>query len=542
VTPGAFLSSLYQRKVVPFLNPGPRRLEALRRDWGKPVARERDLFLIGLLHHLGPEAGTPVDEVTWQDLAMDDVFARIDRTCSMPGRQMLYHHLRTLETDGGILAERSRQQAVIRADAGFREAAQLSLARLEGPDAAWLAPLILEQLPRRPAFALLLHLSSLLSLLCLAGLYLSTWFLFPALALIITNIAVNETYGRRITRYLPGFTQLERLFGVCAELAALPDPHHFPQLQRIREAAPLAALLRRKLQFLALDRTRVGDIGKSFLGYLNMLFLLDILVFVRSLDALTRAQPELLALLEAAASLDATIAVASYLEGLPYATVPTLVTDRQLQVRDLYHPLLADPVGNPLTLDGRSALITGSNMAGKTTFIRTVGINVILAQTLHLCLAREALLPRAVVCASIRRADRLEDGQSTYFAELERLLGFIQAGDQKRLHLFLIDEIFRGTNTVERLAASTAVLHHLGRGHLFLVTSHDLELEALLADTCDLLHFSEEIRDGAYGFSYRIQAGPARSRNAIRLLELSGYPAEVVQEARLLADRIAACT
>jgi hypothetical protein len=502
------------------------------------VVRERDLFLIALLHHLGPATGTPVDEVTWQDLAMDEVFAQIDRTCSMPGRQMLYHQLRTLEGDDRVLTERSRQQAALRAEAGFREAAQLILARLDGPDAAWLAPLILEQLPTRPPFAALLHLSSGLSLLCLAGLFLHIGFLFPALALVITNIAINETYGRRITRYLPGFTQLERLLGVCADLAALPDPQAFPQLHHLRENASLAAHLRRSLHFLALDRTRIGDIGKSFLGYLNMFFLLDILVFVRSLDALNQAQAQLLALLEAVASLDAAIATASYLEGLPFATVPTLTAERQVRVRDLCHPLLAEPVGNPLALDGRSALITGSNMAGKTTFIRTVGINVILAQTLHLCLAREARLPRAVVRASIRRSDRLEDGQSYYFAELERLLGFLQA--EERLHLFLIDEIFRGTNTVERLAAATAVLHRLGRGHLFLVTSHDLELEALLADTCDLFHFSEEIREGHCGFSYRIQTGPARSRNAIRLLELSGYPAEVVQEARLLADRIAA--
>jgi DNA mismatch repair ATPase MutS len=178
-------------------------------------------------------------------------------------------------------------------------------------------------------------------------------------------------------------------------------------------------------------------------------------------------------------------------------------------------------------------------MAGKTTFLRMVGINVILAQTLNLCLADKAVMPRAIVRSSIRREDRLAHGDSFYAVELARIQEMLQDAQEDQLHLFLLDEIFRGTNTLERISAATAVLHHLGQAHLAMVTTHDLELQDLLADSFDMFHFSEQIVDGKYGFNYCIQPGPTKGRNAIRLLELQGYPESITREARQLADRLA---
>jgi len=268
-----------------------------------------------------------------------------------------------------------------------------------------------------------------------------------------------------------------------------------------------------------------------------MFFLFDLLVYLRSLAALRRHQGELVGLLEAVGSLDSSIAVASYVQSLSSVTRPTLAADRRLEVAGLYHPLLPSPVSNSLNLTSRSALIAGPNMAGKTAFIRTVGINVILAQTLNICLAERAVLPRAEVRSAIRREDDLGAGQSYFFAEIQQILEFTRAEQENQNYLFLIDEIFRGTNTVERVAASTAVLHHLGQHHFVLATTHDVELQELLADSFDMYHFSDQVVDGTYSFDYRIHAGPARSRNAIKLLEITGYPASIIREAESLATR-----
>jgi DNA mismatch repair ATPase MutS len=105
------------------------------------------------------------------------------------------------------------------------------------------------------------------------------------------------------------------------------------------------------------------------------------------------------------------------------------------------------------------------------------------------------------------------------------------------LQVFLIDEIFRGTNTVERIASSAAVLRHLAARQLVFATTHDTELQAMLADRFEMFHFTDQVVDQRYGFDYRIQPGPVRSRNAIKLLALSGYPQAVTDEAaRIAAD------
>jgi DNA mismatch repair ATPase MutS len=179
-------------------------------------------------------------------------------------------------------------------------------------------------------------------------------------------------------------------------------------------------------------------------------------------------------------------------------------------------------------------------MAGKTAFIRTVGVNLILAQTLHFCLAERARLPRAIVRSAIRREDRLTDGSSYFFAEIKQVLEFARTGADAPLHVFLIDEIFRGTNTTERIASSAAVLRHLAQHHVVFATTHDAELQEMLADACTMFHFGDRVDGDGYGFDYRIRPGPVRSRNAIRLLELSGYPATITQEAERLAALIEA--
>ena len=385
----------------------------------------------------------------------------------------------------------------------------------------------------------MLHLCGLAPLACFIGMAWWPVLLIPGVLLGLMNLLINETYGRRITPNFGGLSQIHRLMGVAEGLSSLPDTHRMPQLEALRKTAPVRPLLRKRLGWLAVDREKLGDLVQSLITYLNLFLLVDIQIYLGSLASLRRHQAASVKMLEAVGSLDAAISVASFMDGLPVVAVPAMTDERRIEAVGLYHPLLAHPVGNPIQCDGRSILITGSNMAGKTTFLRTVGINVILAQTLNLCLAERATIPRAIVCSSIRRGDRLAEGESYYAVEIGCILDMIQDAEGDRLHLFLLDEIFRGTNTLERISSAMAVLQHLGRAHLVMVTTHDLELQDLLADSYDMYHFSEQILDGRYGFNYCIQPGPTTGRNAIRLLELRGYPESITGAARRMADRLA---
>ena len=262
------------------------------------------------------------------------------------------------------------------------------------------------------------------------------------------------------------------------------------------------------------------------------------MAFIRSLDNLKKYRGELAEVFEEVSSLDTAISVASYIESLPRHCIPELTAKTDIVLDNACHPLLENPVPNSFNSASKSALITGSNMAGKTTFIKTVGVNVILARSLGICLAARAAVPALTVKSSMRREDALGDGKSYYFAEVEQLLSFITLNNKSRRYLFLIDEIFRGTNTIERISSATAVLNFLGRENIVLVTTHDIELQEMLGDGYRMYHFSEQVEGERFFFDYTLKNGPTRSRNAIKLLELSGYPAEIVDRASELAQTL----
>ena len=255
----------------------------------------------------------------------------------------------------------------------------------------------------------------------------------------------------------------------------------------------------------------------------------------------------LLRVVAATGEVDAALSVASYREGASTWTRPQFGAPGSSATLELVvHPLLQEAVPNSITLgSGRGVLVTGSNMSGKSTFLRTVGVNAVLAQTINTCLAGTYSAPVFVVRSCIGRSDDLVGGKSYYLAEVEALLGLVEASDAGDCCLFLLDELFRGTNAVERIAAGEAVLRELllnrpghDKQHVALAATHDGELVDLLGDTFDAWHFGDSIGPAGLAFDHRLRQGPATSRNAIALLRLSGAPESLVSRATTSADRL----
>jgi hypothetical protein len=204
----------------------------------------------------------------------------------------------------------------------------------------------------------------------------------------------------------------------------------------------------------------------------------------------------------------------------------------------LGHPLLpaSTRVANDVSVGppGTLLLVTGSNMSGKSTLLRAIGLNVVLAQSGAPVCASRLTMPRVELRTSIRLADSLERGVSLFMAELERLKEIVdaaRAAGRTRPLLYLLDEILHGTNTAERLIAARAVLNHLVRaGAIGAVTTHDLTLAAdgALAAASQPVHFTEHVTTGngeaapAMTFDYRLRPGLATSTNALKLLALVG--------------------
>jgi DNA mismatch repair ATPase MutS len=178
---------------------------------------------------------------------------------------------------------------------------------------------------------------------------------------------------------------------------------------------------------------------------------------------------------------------------------------------------------------GTALLITGSNMSGKSTLLRSIGLNMVLAQCGATVCATRMILPESDLQSSIRVQDSLERGLSYFMAALARLKGVVDATEHERpgrCLVYLLDEILQGTNSIERSLAVRAVTRHLlEAGAIGAMTTHDLALaeEEPLKSAGQFVHFSETLEaDGTMWFDYRLKPGLATSRNALRLMQLIG--------------------
>jgi DNA mismatch repair ATPase MutS len=239
--------------------------------------------------------------------------------------------------------------------------------------------------------------------------------------------------------------------------------------------------------------------------------------------------------------LEALISLATFSYLHPTYTFPTIhagsAEDNRVPFHSvaLGHPLIPGErrVCNDFTMDavGDVVVVTGSNMAGKSSFLRTVGVNLCLAYAGAPVVARALETRRFRLFTSIRVSDSVIDGISYFYAEVVRLRALLTALEQDHpLPLFfLIDEIFRGTNNRERLIGSRAYLRAVtGRNGLGILATHDLELAAL-AETIPSLrnyHFREFVQDGRMHFDYRLRPGPCPTTNALRIMEMAGLPVD----------------
>jgi MutS domain V len=209
----------------------------------------------------------------------------------------------------------------------------------------------------------------------------------------------------------------------------------------------------------------------------------------------------------------------------------------ELAARDLGHPLLpaARRMGNDVSVGpaGTFLLVTGSNMSGKSTLLRAIGINAVLAQAGGPACAASLRLPPVRLATSILVEDSLASGVSFFLAELLRIKGVVAAAAEAETRgavvLYLLDEVLRGTNSAERQIAVRRVLRHLlARGALGAVSTHDLDLAAGagIADAARPVHFRETLTPGPDGprmtFDYRLRPGPATTTNALELLRQVG--------------------
>ncbi|MFC1565097.1 hypothetical protein ACFL6G_09185 [candidate division KSB1 bacterium] len=515
-------------------------LEEIREQWGLEIDRKRNSDLISVFFRKEAEKSQEylVDDKTWYDLNMDEIFSKIDRTATPVGRQYLYKMLRTYEDDEKVSKVRTGLYEIFSSEISLRENIQLKLNRIRHNDNFYIADMIFGALPDKPKGYLIIYFTSFSFVLSFLFAFIYKPLLLSALFFAFANLIIKRIFDKRIFESKYSLFQFRRLLQTGIGLSKLRTDKNIPKLESLKKNSKSAESLLKKMGLLLDEDELSFTIWGMIVIYLYYFCLVDLISYCRSVGAIKQHINEIREIYRSVGEIDALISISSYLTCVGHYTVPSFNEDNIIEVSGIYHPLLTDPACNTFFTKNRSTLITGSNMAGKTTFIRTIAVNLLLARTINICLAEKANLPLLSVKTSITREDSISEEKSYYFRHVEDLAECIKLSEEKNKYLFAIDEIFKGTNTVERIAAATSVLKYLGKNNIVLVTTHDIELQDLLKDYYVMFHFSEQVENEKYYFNYIIKPGPCDTRNAIRLLELKGYPASVTDEAYEFAEEL----
>lgn len=506
-----------------------------------------------------PEEGQ-LDDITWNDLGMDELFKRMDYTFSASGEEYLYYTLRTLKRDRETLLHLEDVVSYFDGHADERVQVQFAMNQLGHMGKYSLydyldhLDMLGERSSKKNIFCDLLFLP-------LIGML---WVNFPMgifgiVVLIIYNIVSYFKEKGEIDPYITSFSYIMRLMGTAETLDKIPVPvcrEEWDELRRHRKN--LRGMQNNSYWVMSPFRgNSSGNLPEVIMDYIRMVFHADLIKFNSMLKFLRGHVEDVDGMLKCTGYVETAIAVGAFRRSLQNGfCIPEFTqgagelpgeetTSGKLQkeiiqagaiegirMTEGYHPMLEVPVKNSISA-GKGVLLTGSNASGKSTFLKTVAINAILAQTIHTCAAESYKTPFFYVYSSMALRDDLAGGESYYIVEIKALKRILDAAKSgKKPVLCFVDEVLRGTNTVERIAASTQILKSLsGSGILCFAATHDIELTELLRADFENYHFEEDVRDGDVYFNYKLQTGKATTRNAIRLLELIGYDSEIIERA-----------
>ena len=365
------------------------------------------------------------------------------------------------------------------------------------------------------------------------------WWLLTLACTITLSFAYGPRMYATFDRVTVGERGLERyatMFSlVCGERWTAPLLAELKGALCIGGAAP--GLVRQLSRLAGWSELRTGAALLHF--PIQALTMWDFHVFFAMQRWRTKSGRHIRGWIDALGTMDALAVLANVRASQPDWIAPRVDPGvRAFEATALGHPLIADDrrVVNDVTVGpaGTVLLITGSNMSGKSTLLRAIGLNMVLAQAGAPVCARGLTMPPADLQTSIRVQDSLELGLSYFMAALARLKQIVDAAERGaapgRMLTYLLDEVLQGTNSVERgLAVRAIVGHLLQAGAIGVMTTHDLALahEEPLNTSAQLAHFTEQVHaDGRMTFDYRLRPGLATSTNALRLMQLIGIPAK----------------
>ncbi len=477
-----------------------------------------------------------IDDITWNDLEMDLEFVRMNHTYSSAGEEYLYYRLRNPKKS---IEELNHDEEVIRYYTENEEERINTLLafRKLGKTGNYSIFDYLDYLKNVTGRSNLPHIMSLLWYVASIGLVFVNPFLgiVAFLVVLIYNMATYAKIKGEIEPYYTSILYVSRIVNAVDAMKSTPPECISENMARLKKHRKLFAPMMRKIGWLSTSQ-QDGNLSNIMFIYLNMMFHIDLMIFNGIVGNIDKHKNEIHEMLEDLGYIESSIAIAYYRASYENWCVPEFTQEKHFDAEELYHPYLDEPVANSLHCK-RGVLLTGSNASGKSTFLKTVALNAILAQTIHTVHAKEYSSCLFRIMSSMSLRDDMESGDSYYIVEIKSLKRILDAVREDGLPvLCFVDEVLRGTNTVERIAASEKICEYLeSRNSMCFAATHDIELTHLLEEHFDNYHFSEEVIGNDVVFSYKLNAGRATTRNAIRLLKIIGFDDSIVESAEALA-------
>jgi DNA mismatch repair ATPase MutS len=521
--------------LISFSRENERKILAeIRLNWGRRINRKRDIELVEkyAIQNNAPHFHKLTHQ-TLKDIDIENLFALLDRTLTAIGQQLLYNKIIFPGNSLQELKKNDENSDYFKREPTKREAVQIILYKLEKNGTGGIADLLSI---KKSGIDKNLRLYKLLTGIAVAGLIAAAF--FPVLLIYLipifgVNIMIQYVFKYRNESQYQSVGEIYGLIKAAEKLQktdTIIDGAHIPQ--HLKSLNPFV-----KNYGLLNFGIPGDDLTKALFYILELVkacFLLELHLLNKSYSQIINQRESIKKLFEYIGEFDLAISMASLKSDPGFVTcTPELVSENKiLKFTNAIHPLIENCVPNSLTLEQKSAFITGSNMSGKSTFLRTILINSILSQTIYLCFAETFTSSFLKPFSSITIEDDLFEGSSYFFTEVEIVKAMTEQAFLSPNHLFVIDETFKGTNTLERISLAKAVLEFLNDNeNIVIASSHDLELIELISKNFELFYFTETIKDNYLKFDHTVKPGFLKTTNAIKIVEIEDYPKAIIDEA-----------
>ena len=485
------------------------------------------------------DSETDIDDITWNDLDMDRIYALLNSTNCTIGEEYLYHLLHKPVYDQEKLTKRNQLIEFFQSNKEARIKLQVALRSL----GTFHEFSVYDYFTRDEESGL----DVLKHIICPIGLLtgIVTIFIQPAIGIVLSiffliyNIVTYYKDKPIIQQYLNTFSYILRMMHTIDEIKDVKNKELSEYITILSDNNKRLNGFKKGSGLVVGGRSFSGGLDDIILDYMRMMFHIDILKFNQMHKQMKKLIKELQECYQVIGYLDSMIAIASYRAFVKDYALPTLYSKKEpfLKVSNIYHPLVDEPVKNSF-YETRSTLITGSNASGKSTFLKTVAINSIFAQTIYTTLSDSYESSYFKILSSMALQDSIMNHESYYIVEIKSLKRILDKVNKEVPILCFVDEVLRGTNTLERIAASAEILYKLGCSNvLCLAATHDIELTHILEKYYSNYHFQEEVVENDILFDYTLYKGRAVSKNAIKLLKIIGYNDRLIDAATNRANQ-----